>query len=141
MVGCGEPQEGSLTSILVQDSDTINLEYALLMEKWSESLVVLANSVHEFGLQDPSFRHILPKIGFSLPFQTLRGQSLLLKNLSRRLSSILLKVESEKNEVLAKKAHGIELEPWDYYNYYDSKYYMGILVCQVDHSFFGFNSL
>lgn len=130
-LGCGEPGEGSLTSIVIQDTDSSNLEYALLTEKWSENLIVLSNSIQDFGFKDPTFRHVLPKIGFTLPVQAAKGQPLLVRTLSQRLSAVLLQAEEQKSNFFAKKAHGIEPEPWDHYLYFDSKFYMQLLMPQV----------
>jgi hypothetical protein len=47
--------------------------------------------------------------------------------MARRLNELLLKIKGERLQIDVKKELGFDIDPWDHYLYFDSKFFMKVL--------------
>lgn len=131
MENCGDfgPGKGKMTSVVVADTDTLNIEYERSMNNLRIHLESIADQVIEFEPSFKSMKSSLPKLdlltftGFNQDY----WQKPLIASIRKDLEhfSHLLKDAYRSNQ--NKRDYGIQEDPWENYLYHDSQFIIPLI--------------
>ncbi|EAS06537.1 ATP synthase alpha subunit, nucleotide-binding domain protein (macronuclear) [Tetrahymena thermophila SB210] len=130
MSGYYGDRNGSISSICIFDSNRAAEKYQKETQKLYQEAESYADVIVDFTLNDPLYRQTRPKIqlkGKKL-FSKPKWQNNLYLEVAKELHQVLIDLQQQSKEIQLKNDLKITVEPWDYYLYYDSKYFMKLLV-------------
>jgi hypothetical protein len=121
-------EKGSLTTILIFDSNQANQELQASLKIYQNHIESLCDIKIDFDFKDPHFRNALPKIDTTVNRHTYYWMPKVVQTLTRTLSGILDALKQETSMVTLKKELKMQVDPWDCYLSLDSNYFMRLLI-------------
>lgn len=124
------PNEGVMTSVLLFDTDTINLEYEKYVNGLRKHLESIADQIIDFEPHLKSMKSSVPKLDLLnfTGFNTGYWQKPLVASVRMELETFTKLLKDSYKSTHSKRELGIHEDPWENYLYYDSQFIIPLLT-------------